>query len=331
MKYKVPAKSVSDTPKIGFRSHYKKKTRIFVAFREVAKRSQRKTSVGLHGQHYAELGPLREFRGECAARSPRARNDFPASAQRVTISLPARKDFPASAQRVTISLPARKDFPASAQRVTISLPARKDFPASAQRVTISLPARKDFPASAQRVTISLPARKDFPASAQRVTISLPARKDFPASAQRFRRDRATISLRALSYNNNNVICIPSPMLSILLAVLMVSPKRQYLGMVVPTTPATHGPVLMPARILKGSPGQWGTVAPSKLLIRDKDIVKRFSWNCLLRSQTLQHRHRQHPGQQEGANEQADRLMVSDYRRPWTPAIPEESQVHQILK
>ncbi|KAI8422259.1 hypothetical protein MSG28_006146 [Choristoneura fumiferana] len=29
---------------------------------------------------------------------------------------------------------------------------------------------------------------------------------------------------------------------------------------------------------------------------------------------------------EGANEQADRLMVSDYRRPWTPATPEESQV-----
>ncbi|KAI8420445.1 hypothetical protein MSG28_008935 [Choristoneura fumiferana] len=28
----------------------------------------------------------------------------------------------------------------------------------------------------------------------------------------------------------------------------------------------------------------------------------------------------------GANEQADRLMVSDYRRPWTPATPEESQV-----
>ena len=27
-----------------------------------------------------------------------------------------------------------------------------------------------------------------------------------------------------------------------------------------------------------------------------------------------------------ANEQSDRLMVSDYRRPWSPPTPEESQV-----
>ncbi|KAI8431512.1 hypothetical protein MSG28_016014 [Choristoneura fumiferana] len=32
---------------------------------------------------------------------------------------------------------------------------------------------------------------------------------------------------------------------------------------------------------------------------------------------------------EEENEQADRLMVSDYRRPWTPATPEESQYSSV--
>lgn len=64
---------------------------------------------------------------------------------------------------------------------------------------------------------------------------------------------------------------PSPVLSILLAVLIVSPNRQYLGIVVPTTPATHGPVFTPARIRSGTSGWWGTVAPSKLLMRARDM------------------------------------------------------------
>ena len=34
----------------------------------------------------------------------------------------------------------------------------------------------------------------------------------------------------------------APVDSILLAVLTVSPKRQYLGILTPTTPAQHGPI-----------------------------------------------------------------------------------------
>lgn len=49
----------------------------------------------------------------------------------------------------------------------------------------------------------------------------------------------------------------SPVDSILLAVLTVSPKRQYLGILVPTTPATTGPVLIPTLILKYCVGLWG--------------------------------------------------------------------------
>ena len=40
----------------------------------------------------------------------------------------------------------------------------------------------------------------------------------------------------------NVRYLPSPVLSILLAVLTVSPNKQYLGILIPTTPATHLPV-----------------------------------------------------------------------------------------
>lgn len=39
-----------------------------------------------------------------------------------------------------------------------------------------------------------------------------------------------------------MVISPSPVLSILEAVLTVSPNRQYLGIFKPTTPATHGPV-----------------------------------------------------------------------------------------
>ena len=35
--------------------------------------------------------------------------------------------------------------------------------------------------------------------------------------------------------------LPSPVLSILLAVFTLSPNKQYLGILIPTTPATHGP------------------------------------------------------------------------------------------
>ena len=36
--------------------------------------------------------------------------------------------------------------------------------------------------------------------------------------------------------------IPSPELSILDAVFTVSPNKQYLGILIPITPATHGPL-----------------------------------------------------------------------------------------
>lgn len=39
----------------------------------------------------------------------------------------------------------------------------------------------------------------------------------------------------------NVFKLPSPLDSIREAVLTVSPNRQYLGMINPTTPATQGP------------------------------------------------------------------------------------------
>lgn len=37
------------------------------------------------------------------------------------------------------------------------------------------------------------------------------------------------------------MCIPCPLDSILDAVFTVSPNKQYLGILSPTTPATHGP------------------------------------------------------------------------------------------
>lgn len=47
-----------------------------------------------------------------------------------------------------------------------------------------------------------------------------------------------------------LICIRpgSPWLSIREAVFTVSPKRQYLGILTPTTPATTGPLWIPTRI-----------------------------------------------------------------------------------
>lgn len=47
-------------------------------------------------------------------------------------------------------------------------------------------------------------------------------------------------------------CLPSPVDSIRLAVLTVSPNKQYLGILVPTMPATTGPVCTPDLISKVS-------------------------------------------------------------------------------
>ena len=44
--------------------------------------------------------------------------------------------------------------------------------------------------------------------------------------------------------------LPCPLLSILAAVLTVSPNKQYLGMINPTTPATTGPLCKPCNQIK---------------------------------------------------------------------------------
>ena len=44
-----------------------------------------------------------------------------------------------------------------------------------------------------------------------------------------------------------------PLLSIRLAVLTVSPKKQNRGILIPTTPVVAGPVWMPTRMFMGSP------------------------------------------------------------------------------
>lgn len=52
------------------------------------------------------------------------------------------------------------------------------------------------------------------------------------------------------YTHINKNYLPSPVDSILEAVLTVSPNRQYRGMVRPTTPATHGPAARVKTFLK---------------------------------------------------------------------------------
>ena len=42
--------------------------------------------------------------------------------------------------------------------------------------------------------------------------------------------------------DKDIVYLRIPVDSILLAVLTVSPKRQYLGILTPTTPAQHGPL-----------------------------------------------------------------------------------------
>lgn len=64
----------------------------------------------------------------------------------------------------------------------------------------------------------------------------------------------------------------SPALSMRDAVLMVSPNRQYRGMVEPTTPATHGPVLTPIRIWMCSSGRCGTTQGLMPSSRSRDMV-----------------------------------------------------------
>lgn len=85
----------------------------------------------------------------------------------------------------------------------------------------------------------------------------------------------------------------SPLLSILDAVFTVSPKRQYRGMVRPTTPATTGPVWIPMRSFKVSLGrcemEWVLTAASR-----SKAIDAISPACLSplrrgRPETLQNR------------------------------------------
>ena len=50
--------------------------------------------------------------------------------------------------------------------------------------------------------------------------------------------------------NSDIVLLPSPYDSILLAVLTVSPNKQYRGILLPTTPATTGPTKAVEKINK---------------------------------------------------------------------------------
>lgn len=67
--------------------------------------------------------------------------------------------------------------------------------------------------------------------------------------------------------------------SILLAVLTVSPNKQYRGILLPTIPATTGPVWAPLRICSRSPGRLGTWKTEDAANRSRAIVA-ISDTCL---------------------------------------------------
>ena len=65
--------------------------------------------------------------------------------------------------------------------------------------------------------------------------------------------------------------LPTPLLSILLAVFTVSPNKQYRGIFRPTTPATQGPVWMPIRKRRVSSGRWRILNSFIALSKCRDI------------------------------------------------------------
>ena len=89
------------------------------------------------------------------------------------------------------------------------------------------------------------------------------------------------------YVNNAIVChwiyyflfwfrsiftnLPTPLLSILLAVFTVSPNKQYRGIFRPTTPATQGPVWMPIRKRRVSSGRWRILNSFIALSKCRDI------------------------------------------------------------
>ena len=91
----------------------------------------------------------------------------------------------------------------------------------------------------------------------------------------------------LMYVNNAIVChwiysflfwfrsiftnLPTPLLSILLAVFTVSPNKQYRGIFRPTTPATQGPVWMPIRKRRVSSGRWRILNSFIALSKCRDI------------------------------------------------------------
>lgn len=72
---------------------------------------------------------------------------------------------------------------------------------------------------------------------------------------------------------------PSPVDSMRLAVLTVSPNKQYRGILLPTMPATTGPVCAPLRICRRSPGRFGTWKTDEAANRSNAIVA-ISDTCL---------------------------------------------------
>ena len=78
---------------------------------------------------------------------------------------------------------------------------------------------------------------------------------------------------------NIMIYIPSPLDSILLAIFTVSPNRQYLGMVRPTTPAAQPPQCIPLRNNKRKSGLCRTY--SKITIYNMAHQIKSEVNCMV--------------------------------------------------
>ena len=85
-----------------------------------------------------------------------------------------------------------------------------------------------------------------------------------------------MELYVFKQNSLQLYKAPSPLDSILLAMFTVSPNRQYLGMVRPTTPAAHPPLCIPLRSRKRYSGRWRTYQR-----KTSNLQKKLSHNFLL--------------------------------------------------
>lgn len=75
-------------------------------------------------------------------------------------------------------------------------------------------------------------------------------------------------------------CSPSPFDSILEAVLTVSPNKQYRGIVLPTTPATQGPVIQCTEYCEWYVDILGTSQLAEREGLDKGVASLSQKNCV---------------------------------------------------